>query len=304
MSWVTTYTGSYANGLSQSESNEQILWRTARGAAEDAGKVEGSQWVDSSAAAEVHKIYQDTTGSGPAWYEVGSQQHGDLTFLGDDGGQVVFFKFEQRASDRTPDADKIGAAWHRTDTEQLRINIDAANVATIVTVPDGGYIQRELPLESWTLGGTGPAAATKGTTPAVPGLRFTATNQKITRLVRVPAGFSGLDDVKIRVEMVLNQAESVGDDINLTLNYEVRAVGEAFGGTSSSVTGTTDVGSNNADGKRHTVEFTLPFDDADNPIAAGDLIAVEMTLTNTTTIGDVLFVGGEALFPFAAGFHE
>jgi hypothetical protein len=304
MAFVTTYTGSYANGLSQSEANEQILWSTARAAAADAGIVEGSQWVDSSAASEVHKIYLDADGTGPTWKEVGSYQHGDLTFLDADGGQVVFFKFEQRASDRTPDANKIGAAWHRTDTEQLRVILDAATVGTIVTVPDGGYIAKELPLESWTLGGTAPAAATKGTTPAVPGLRFTTTAQTITRLVRVPAGFSGLDDVKVRVEMLLNLGESPNDDINLTLNYEVRAAGEAFGGTSSSVTGTTDIGADVADGTRKTVEFTLPFDDVNNPIVAGDLIAVELSLTNTTTIADVLFVGGEALFPHAAGFHE
>lgn len=307
MAWAPTYSGDFADRLVLSAANEQILWATGRSATPDANKVEGTQRVDSSAAAEVHKIYIDADGTGPVEIEVGSKQHGDLEFIGTNGGELKYAKLEQRGADRTPAAGQIGAVWQRTDTRQVRFNRDASIVATLVKADDGAYISKELPLESWTLGGTAPAPATKDTTPAAPGLRFTATTQKITRLVRVPAGFSGTADCKLRLYFALNAAETSGDDINVTVDMVsvTKVTTDALGQTSTQYTGTTDIGGTaTQDGAIHVVDVALTYNDANNPIAAGDFLAFEVSLTNLTTIADVLFLGGELLCPFGTALTE
>jgi hypothetical protein len=304
--FVATYTGDLANAAATSQANEGILWSTCRRSTIDPGAVEGTQRVDNGAAAEIHKIYIDASGSGPAEVEVGSLLHGNIETLATDGGELKNFKIHQHAADPTPGAGNIGLFRHRTDTRQVRLVKDASTMATLVKADDGAYITKELPLESWTLGGTAPAAATKGTTPAAPGLRFTSTSQKISRVVRVPAGFSGTADCKLRLYFALNAVESSGDDINVTCDMVsvTKTTSEVLGQASTQYTGTVDIGTATADGAIHVVDITLTYNDANNPIAAGDFIAVEISLTNLTSVADVLFLGGELLCPFGTGLTE
>jgi hypothetical protein len=297
MAFVTSLSAAANTSFDELLANEVLLRNQNRGASEPASKVAGEMWLDASASAEIMNDYYDADGAGEAWYERGSQQHGDLTFLGTNGGQLVNAKFEQIGADETPGAGNIGQTGQLTTTREFRAVKNATTLTTLLSVDDGAFLSKELPLESWTLGGTAPAAATKGTTPAVPGLRFTTTSQKITRLVRIPAKYNGTADCKLRLYFALNLAESAGDDINITVNYEARLAAAAFGGVSTAKTGTTDIGSDTADGTVKVVDVTLTYNDADNPLAALGFLAVEVTLTNTTTIADVLFLGGEFLYP-------
>ena len=299
MSFDPSTSGSYAVQLARALANNLWLWSTGRSAVIDPEAVTGTQRVDSGAAAEVHKINMDPDDTSVREVEVGSYQHGDLEHVvaADECGELKQWAFEQVGSDPTAHTDRIGQLQHRTDTRKVRIIRDATTLATLCEIQDDKYLSKELPMESWTLGGTPPAAATKGTTPAVPALRFTTTSQTISRVVRVPREYLGTADLKLRLYFCLNQAEATGDDINISVNLESRAAGEAFAGTSTLATGTVDMGSSPPDAKIAVLDVTLDFDDATNPIAPSDFLALEVFLTNTTTIADVLFLGAELLYP-------
>lgn len=307
MAWTATLSGTYATAMGQVQTNFALSLVTFRGTAKDAAYGEGYQWVDSSAAAEVHKLYYDADGSGPADYEVGSRQHGDLKFLGTGGGQVFDLRFENVTSDATPAASNVGGVKYRTDTKQLRLVRDSSVLGTVVNVPDGGYISKELPVHAWDLDATNPpTAVTIGTTPTIRGLLFNATNQKMSCAVVVPAGYSAAADCKLRIWGYLNSAETASDTIDVAIQLlSLQADnGELATATSTQYTKSESIGAQNTQYALHKLDVVLTYNDATNPIAAGDLLEIEFALSSVASVAGFIFRTAQLLFPFGSGLTE
>jgi hypothetical protein len=308
MSFTTTLSGDYPTRLGELIANDLILWATAKGNSRPANYVEGTQWLDDSASANVQKIYANLEGTGAADYEQGSIQHADLKFVGANGGELKFAKAEQLGSDPATNASKHGRFWQRTDTLQFRCNIGDASQGTIVVAPDTGFIRTDLPLGAWVLGGTPPAAQAIGSAPATPALRFTSTSMTIACSVRVPAGYNGTGDLKLRCLLALGGAQTASHTLDVT--GSIRSVTPANPTDNLKQTATTivavsqSIGSNNQDAAVHVVDLVLDYDDSNNPIAPGDLLGIEFKLNSVASIATVDFLGAELLSPFGTGLTE
>lgn len=307
--WVAlnTATQSPPTATTNQENKLDTLDTMWAGATSPTSPVAGRMWLDTSGTEDIVKVYCDIDGGGNAWVELASVLHGDLSVGYDTSNpnEIKFVLLEQRA-DVTPASGQVGRIWQNSTSGLVKIVKDASTAHVLVSSAITDTIKTELPLGAWTKGSTPPTDATKGTTPTMAGWQFDATAETAVCNVRVPAGYGGVSDLTLRTFWALNQTETSGDDLDVTVDLVSCQPdnNEAVSKTSTQATGTTDIGSNTADGAVTIVDVTLDYDDATNPIAAGDMLVMEMHLTNVTGVLDPLFMGAQLLAPFGSGLTE
>lgn len=270
------------------------------GASAPGSPVVGQRWLDTSGTEDVLKVYCDLYGTGNDWYPIGSVLNG--IDLGADGDphQVVNALLERKAAHVTPDAANEGRIYLHTGEDKANVLTTSAKREVVWSAASTDYQAVNLPAASWERDATNPPTITAiGTTPTIRGWLFDATNEKASIAVRIPAGYSGDADLKLRLWCILNAGETAGDDIDWTLNWESRApeANEPFNGTSTSATVAQDMPTNVAQYTSHVVDLTIDFDDATNPVAAGDLVIMEINRTNLSTVAGVILVGAQLLVP-------
>lgn len=272
----------------------------------------GRTWLDldgGGTGIDLPMLYSDPDNGGDGWHGLHEYVHSNINYISatsNTAGQLVTLGFERTSSDPTPSANNVGQQIHHTGISKGKVVADASTIEVICSGSNADMIPIELPLESWTLGSTPPTAATVGTTPAMPALLFDATGETVSRGVRVPAGYSGDADLTLRLQFALVTSETAGDDINITLDLvSVNTDSdEAVTQTSTQATVSHDLGATVTQDTVHTVDLTIDYDDANNPVAAGDWLVLEFHLTNTTTVSSVHFVGGQLLVPFGTKVFE
>lgn len=274
------------------------------GAIQPATPAAGWLWEDTTSATDGILNHYD----GDAWVEVGSALHGDLS-LGTDAApkQLLYGRLENRTSHIAPGAAQIGRAYIFTTDSKGRIVVSATVRETIMSGSNVDYIRTPLPITADACDATNPPTlATKGTTPTLRGRLFSATNMLMSWMVKVPAGFSGDADLKLRLTCVLNQGETAGDDIDWTADVvSVTPAGSrVVSGTQTSYTVATDMPSNVAVGCVYECDVVLTYNDATNPIAAGDELTIEIHRTNLSTCGGVILTQATLLTPFGTKITE
>lgn len=296
-----TFTTSLSGNTSaQAHDNVHVNTTTLRtsfsGSSSPGSPVQGQLWLDTSASEYVLKVYADLEGTGAGWYEVGRVLHGNLD-LGNN--EMVDVRLENKGSHTTPASGVVGEVYLLTGDSKARVIVSATEREVLLSANNTDYFAVDAYGSMQRDATNPPTAATKGTTPTVRGWLFDATNELASFTCRAPQGYSADADVKLRLLCILNQAETAGDDIDWTCNYVVRAPGSAelVSDTSTAATVASDLGSTVADGSVHVVDLTLAYNDATNPIAAGDIIAAEISRTNLTNCGGVILVGAAFLFP-------
>ncbi len=283
--------------------NDIELRKSFASSSSPASPVSGQIWIDTSGASAVLKVYGDLEGTGAAWYEVSRVLHGSM--LGGNN-QLVDIRLENKSSHTTPASGVVGEVYLLTTDGKARLVVSATVREVLLSASNADNLAVDA-FSSLRLDATNPpTAGTKGSTPTVRGWLFDAANELASFCVRVPAGYSADADVKIRLECVLNQAESSGDDIDWTADYVVRAPASAelVSDTSSSATAAKDMSTHVAEGAWHYVDIALPYNDATNPIAAGDLLCVEIHRTDLANCGGVIVVGAQVLFPVGTKITE
>jgi hypothetical protein len=105
----------------------------------------------------------------------------------------------------------------------------------------------------------------------------------------------------LRLYVLLNQAETAGDDIEWTGSVRLITPAAAKAGKTATLTAAsaTDIGSAAnaiADGGLHACDVTIDFDDATNPVTAGDLLAAEINRTEVTNVAGVVLVYARLLY--------
>lgn len=292
--------------------NTNTLRSSFSGASSPSGPVVGQLFLHEGGAAsgdDVLKVYADLDGGGDAFVEAGRYLHENPEFVGasaNHSGQLVNYGFESNAGTITAGSNNVGRFYLNTLIGKAQFIATSSKRETILSGNNSDYIPRDLPLNLWTKGATPPTDATIGSSPATPAWLLDAVGESAVIKVKVPAGYSADADVKLRLAFALNVSETANDDLDITA--DVRVVepnsNEALDGTSTQYTGTVDIGSNTAQYSVHEVEIDLTYNDATNPIAAGDWIAIEFHLTNVTGVAAALFLGAQALFPLGSKITE
>ena len=266
--------------------------------------VTGQLWLDTSGSPYILKIYGDYDGGGAAWHEIlGSAKLTDnpeCNFT-----QVKELRVENLGSHESVSAGKDGFLYLLTGTGEMYFQDQAVDGVNkhLTAVTDGTTTDSiNLPLENRMLGATPPTAATKGTSPVLHGYLFDATAEKMTLAFRVPANYSADGDLTVRLSCVLNQAETSGDDIDWSGDLRVVDHTEDVTGTSTAVAASlTDIGATVADGTLIECNLTIDYDDANNPVAAGDWCFLEIYRTNLTEVTGVILVAATLVYPCNAG---
>lgn len=141
-------------------------------------------------------------------------------------------------------------------------------------------------------GSTAPTDVLLGTSPEVPALLFDAVAETASVYQSFLADTDRSQDLTLRIQFALVNAETNGDALSATLDYVVPVVGVTGSGptkTSTQVlaTKTVTTGEGLAVGDVYEIEFPISAADATNPTAAGAGIAWEFHLTNTTGVAAV-----------------
>lgn len=303
--WDSISTGDgLAANMAKRDAKLDTLRSAWSGSSAPSSPVQGQFWLDTSGTDYILKVYADLDGTGAAWHEVGSFLHDDVDL---DGHQLLNARLENLGSHTTPAAGVVGEVYLYTTAGKMYVIASATKREVLFSGSNTDYMPLDLPASALERDGTNPpTAATKGTTPTLRGWLFDAANELASFAFRVPAGYAADADLKLRLFCILNQAETSGDDIDWTFDYVVRqpASSEVVSATSTQVTVAQDMAANVADGSVHMVDLTLAYNDATNPIAAGDLIVGEIHRTDLANCGGVIVVGIQLLVPVGTKITE
>lgn len=281
------------------------LRSTFSGTSLDGSPVVGEQnmHLDGSASGyDVWKAYYDPEGSGDAWYECGSVLHTDLTAV-DGNHELIGWRFENTGTAPTPGAGTVGQVILDTSggTNRMKVVRDASTLDTVMHGNAAEYIAIDLPIGSWDFDATNPPTATTvGTTPTIRGWAFNATNEQMSTSVRIPDGFSDTADCKLRFYCALESAETASDTIDATFDYVVLTPdnNEVLTKTSTQSTVSESIAANNSQYALHQFDFTIDYDDANNPIDAGDLLIGQFALSSVASVAGIIVVHAVFLVPF------
>jgi hypothetical protein len=266
--------------------------------------VDGQLWLDTSATPHILKCYADLGGGGSAWQEIASIVHSNVNFS---NYQATNFRLENTASHTTPASGVIGEPYLHTGTSKAWIVTSASKREVVLSGFSTDYISIWLPVKAWDWDATNPpTAATIGTTPTIRGAQFDATNEKMSIAVPVPAGYSGDADLKLRVWAYLLSAETDNDTIDATIDLVSVApdAEEVPTGTSTQATVAESIGTGNTQYSLHKFDFTLDYNDATNPIAAGDLLEMEFALSSVASVSGIIVRGAQLLVPLGTKITE
>jgi hypothetical protein len=157
--------------------------------------------------------------------------------------------------------------------------------------------QAILGINNFRKGVTSPSDGSLGTTPTVPTLLFSATNDLLSINRLMPTNWDRTVDVQLILFWALAAVQLNGDTLDVTVDYTVPIF--SIGGTgpdktSTQVTGQlTAVTGELAIADPYSMSITLPRADADNPYTSTDAYAfeIEFHLTNVTGVASAHFSG-------------
>lgn len=119
------------------------------------------------------------------------------------------------------------------------------------------------------------------------GETFSAVSPKRRIAFRVPAGWGG-GSIFLRLSVQLDAAETAGDDIDFSLDWNALLVGsEGTDKTPQVATGTTDIGADNGQFTVHEVEIEIPANSSPDVLFAGALMWLDLYRTNVGGAGKV-----------------
>lgn len=259
--------------------------------------VTGQFWYDTSN--EYVSVYGDIDGGGASFHRCLT----DYNTLNVDMNDYQFLnvRVENLSADEAASAGTVGKLWLNTTGNYLAAVLTSTKVGKVMAGAATDYISVPLPIDSWGRDATNPPTVTDvGTTPSVRGWLFDATNEQASTQFQVPAGFADSADCKLRVWLALNAAETANDTIDATFDYVAITpdANEVLTKTSTQSTVAFDIGSNTAQYSVHQVDFTIDYDDATNPIDAGDIICGEFALSSVASVPGVIFLGAAFLAPY------
>lgn len=157
--------------------------------------------------------------------------------------------------------------------------------------------QLVIGVNNFRKGATAPADSTIGTTPTVPALLFSATNELLSIGSLMPLNWDRTVDVDLILVWALAAVQLNLDTLDVTVDYVVPLYNTGGAGpakASTQVTGqVTAVTGELAIGDPYAMTIPLNRADATNPYTSADTVgfAFELHLTNVTGVASANFLG-------------
>ncbi len=218
--------------------------------------------------------------------------------------QLKEARVENLGADEAVAAGKDGHLFYHTGSGDLKMVDEAVDSAVkVMRNVIIGTTTQTLDLPQPLLDASNPpTAGTKGTTPTHRGWLFAAANELASWSIRVPSDYRNSGNLTLRLWCVLNQAETNADDIDWSADLTSLISGESTTGTSTAAAAsTTDIGTDSADGDLHTCDIVIDYDDADNPVNAGDLLTIEIHRTDLAEVGGVILEHAALIYQTSGG---
>jgi len=301
---ITTGSDSVSTGISALATRTDPLRSSFSGSSAPGSPVVGQRWIDTSATPNLLKVYADV-GAGDAWVVEGPVEKLNSAICLDASAagtratcnQLTGARIENRAAHVATGAGNIGFIYLLTGDGEiyyLENTIAVSRKALLSIVDSSSKDSVEIDLVDAVLGATPPTAWTAGTSPAARGWLFDATGESLTLQCVVPANFSDDGDLVLETWWVLDTTETAADDIDVDCNWVAVTPGtDAVNKTSTAATaGATDIGAVTGQYAAFKVSITIDYDDASNPVDAGDLLLMEI---NRKTMGGAGYCAGTAL---------
>lgn len=187
----------------------------------------------------------------------------------------------------TPTRRKLAVALENDEAANELVDaIDSARSVAGQILIDIGVFKR---------GVNAPAITDLGTSPTVPTLLFTLTNQVVSGTVLFPIDLDRTRNIFFILEFALATTQTAGDVLDIAADYIVVGHGSGNGylKTSTHVTSSVAVSAEDglSEGDVYHVEFELQHDDADNPLLDTEAVAFEFHMDNITDVASIHFVG-------------
>jgi hypothetical protein len=221
--------------------------------------------------------------------------------------QATNFRLENTASHTTPASGVIGEPYLHTGTSKAWIVTSASKREVVLSGFSTDYIATWIPAGAWERDATNPPTdAAVGTSPVVRGWQFDATNEKASFSVKVPAGYSADANPILEFYAYLLSAETDADTIDAAVDYVSLQPDneEVPTATSTQATCAESIGTGNTQYSLHKFTIALTYNDATNPVAAGDLLEVEFGLTSVASVAGIIMRGVLAKFPLGTKITE
>ncbi|MFI5401325.1 MAG: hypothetical protein ACHQ1G_00085 [Planctomycetota bacterium] len=203
---------------------------------------------------------------GSVWVDIPSYKlFDDVDF---DGFSPLNFILERLSGALTPSAGTIARVTFNNATARVEYVKSAAVKAVVAEVLATSL--DDVPL------------------PFLNGEVFAAVSPSVNVDFVVPAGWNGTSDLTLRLYVKLDGAEASGDDIEFTYDFSALLVGsEGRDKARQTLTGTEDIGAENAAETVHEVDITIPANSSPDVIFAGALVVGELYRTSVGGAGKV-----------------
>lgn len=271
------------------------------GAADPANLTNGMTWLVSISATEYERrAYVD--GAVVALYRI-VKTGNKLKLvqpLDFDANQAVGFILERlvTANLPTPGAANEGrASWD--DSRERGVLTGTTRSDYVARAAVGGTTYMRLPARLH-VGGLG-TPATADTSTELGGWLLDAVGEELLAVAEapVPEDFTDAHDCALVAACLLKNAETAGDDIDMGGSW--RAVTPNADAGSKAATAFTavaqDIGSAAAQYSLHEVVLAMPYNDATNPIDAGDRLQAKLTRNGLTNVAGVIVVSAHFRVP-------
>lgn len=301
--FTATNSGTAATVMDNLLANTNTLRSSFSNATAPSTPVAGQLWLDTTL--NLLKVYGDIDGGGADWFAIATaytDSDVDLVL-----NQLLNARLENQAGNETPGAGNVGQVYLNTTTAKMMIVSSATLLDTIVSGTNAEYIALDMPVKAADWDATNPpTAVTVGTTPTIRGALFSATNQAVSGNFRIPDGYSGDADLKMEVSFALNAAETANDTVDATLDMVVTTphLNETLTKTSTQATVSFDIEAHNAQYSTHVLSFTIDYNDATNPVSAGDEIEWEFSLSSVASVAAIIVRRFTLRVPFGTSTLE
>lgn len=278
--------------------NQLVVANCHRGTSPPASPVEAQFWADETDPVSIALKFRQNA----AWIQVVTdllRQDLDCDLF-----QLIDMRVENIANASIPAASaaRKGQVMFDTDEERLWLILSSLRGRIAHCIESSTELEHWCNLAPGVVDGptTNPTSVTRQD---VEGWLFANTSGELCIMARVPSGWDGASDILVDLFSSLddNAGETAGD--NLRYQGDVRSMslgtGDGLDKTETAVpSATVDIGSANAEHDVHVCTLVIDHDDATNPVAAGDLLKLNVRRATHDGAGEV----GDS-FLFAARFR-
>lgn len=201
------------------------------------------------------------------------------------------------------DPANVGVLQYDSTRDKIVVGGDTRrNYVGVYNVDGGDYVRVRCDLDT---DGLASPAGTLNKNGELGWLMDDVNDELRVRSRPVPTGWRGVQDAKLEVLVALNQAESIGNTVDMQMDYTTALIGS--GGHGGATTNKPQVqptmAAGVADGDVQRVLIDLTYNDANNPIAADRKLVGVLKRNGLTDVGGVVVLQANLLVPVVDGVH-